>query len=111
MNKEQLSLKLYEKMEVEQNAFKEELLTLTPEQILLKAHEYIMREDIWALMEDPDILSVERCKALLKSSTPLADVYDQYLRMDCGYMDTLRTACQECADVLIRHQKQLEQGR
>ena len=31
MNKEQLSLKLYEKMEVEQNAFKEELLTLTPE--------------------------------------------------------------------------------
>ena len=60
MNKEQLSLKLYEKMEVEQNAFKEELLTLTPEQILLKAHEYIMREDILALMEDPDILSVER---------------------------------------------------
>lgn len=53
MNKEQLSLKLYEKMEVEQNAFKEELLTLTPEQILLKAHEYIMREDILALMEDP----------------------------------------------------------
>lgn len=111
MNREELSDKLYEKMQAEQEAFREELLKLPPEQILYKAYEYVMREDILMLMEDPELLTEERCKALLKSRTPVAEVYEQYNKMDCSYMEDIRTAFETRADDLIRHQKQRDQSR
>lgn len=70
-----------------------------------------MREDILELMEDPELLSAERCKALLKSKTPVADIFEHYNRMDCTYMDTIRSAFQVCADDLIRQQKHRDQSR
>ena len=41
------------------------------------AHKYICRENILIAMENND-LNNARAKALLKSSTPLADVYNKY---------------------------------
>lgn len=111
MNRKELSDRLYEKMVAEQDAFREELLKLPPEQILDKAYEYVMREDILMVMEDPELLSAERCKALLKSRTPVAEVYEQYNKMDCSYMEDIRTAFETRADAMIRHQKQRDQSR
>lgn len=111
MSNEALSDKLYDKMVAEQDAYREALLKLPPEQILYKAYEYVMREDILEIMEDPELLTDERCKALLKSRTPVADVFERYNRMDCTYMDTIRSAFEVCADDLTRQQKQRGQSR
>lgn len=72
-----LNTQLYQKMYAEQEQYKAYLLTLTPEQILDHASEYICRENILIAMENND-LDNARAKALLRSPTPLADVYNKY---------------------------------
>ena len=68
---------LYQKMYAEQEQYKAYLLTLPSAEILEHASEYICRENILIAMEDND-LNNARATALLKSSTPLADVYNTY---------------------------------
>ena len=72
-----LNTQLYQKMYAEQEQYKAYLLTLTPEQILDHASEYICRENILIAMENND-LDNARAKALLRSPTPLAAVYNKY---------------------------------
>lgn len=78
-----LNTQLYQKMYAEQEQYKDYLLTLIPAQILDHAREYICREKILMAMENND-LSNARAKVLLKSSTPLADVYKKYASWDHG---------------------------
>lgn len=111
MSIEELSQRLYDKMAAEQEDYRQELLKLPPEQILEKAYEYAMREDILALMEDPELLTEQRCKALLKSSTPIADVFRHYEKLDCTFIETMRSAFENCADEMLRQQKQRGQSR
>ena len=77
MTNVKLNTQLYQKMYAEQEQYKAYLLTLTPVQILDHASEYICRENILMAMETND-LNNARAKALLKSPTPLADVYNKY---------------------------------
>lgn len=77
MTNAMLNTQLYQKMYAEQEQYKTYLLTLTPAQILDHASEYICRENILMAIENND-LNNARAKALLKSSTPLADVYNKY---------------------------------
>ena len=72
-----LNTQLYQKMYAEQEQYKAYLLTLPPTQILDHASEYICRENILMAMENND-LDNARAKALLRSSTPLTDVYNKY---------------------------------
>lgn len=65
------------KMYAEKEQYKTFLLTLPPAGILDYAREYICRENILIAMEKKD-LNNARAKALLKSTTPLADVYNKY---------------------------------
>ena len=72
-----LNTQSYQKMYAEQEQYKAYLLTLQPTEILDRAGEYICRENILIAMENNDLKNV-RAKALLKCSTPLADVYNKY---------------------------------
>jgi len=72
-----LNTQLYQKMYAEQEQYTAYLLTLTPAEILDHASEYVCRENILMAMENND-LNNARAKALLKSSTPLAEVYNKY---------------------------------
>ena len=74
---------LYQKMYAEQEQYKAYLLILPPTEILDHANEYICRENILKAMENND-LSSARAKALLKSSTPLADIYNKYASWEHG---------------------------
>ena len=79
-----LNTQLYQKMFSEQAHFKDWLLTQTPEEVLNHAYEYTCREDILLSLEYND-LSPRQAKALLKSPTPLADVFkkwDSWLNSD-----------------------------
>ena len=78
-----LNTQLYQKMYAEQEQYKAYLLSLTPAQILNHASEYTCRENILMAMENDD-LSNARAKALLRSSTPLADVYNKYASWEHG---------------------------
>ena len=83
MTNAMLNTQLYQKMYAEQEQYKAYLLTLPPALILDHASEYICRENILMTMENND-LNNARAKALLKSSTPLADVYRKYASWDHG---------------------------
>ncbi len=77
MTQAKLNTQLYQKMFAEQEKFKGWLLTLSPEEVLNHAYEYTCREDILLSLEYND-LSPRQAKALLKSSTALADVFKKW---------------------------------
>lgn len=101
MNTEQLNQALYDKMAAEQQEFRAQLLGKTPEEILDHAYEYAMREDILAEMEDLE-LPAEQAEALMSSSTPLADVYQEWSDVATRHMEDIRDAVEARADSLLR---------
>ena len=78
-----LNTQLYQKIYSEQEQHKAYPLTLQPVQILDHASEYICRENNLIAMENND-LNNARANALLKSPTPLADVYNKYASWEHG---------------------------
>ena len=83
MTNASLNTQLYQKMYAELEHYKAYLMTLPPAEILKHASEYICRENILMAMENND-LNNARAKALLKSPTPLADIYNKYASWEHG---------------------------
>lgn len=65
---------LYEKMYVEQEQYRQWLLTQSPEEILKHAYEFTIREDILLSLEYNE-LPTKQAKALLKSPPVLWMIY------------------------------------
>lgn len=86
MERAKLNTSLYQKMYEEQERYKSELLGMRPEMILEHAYEYVMREDILLAMEYND-LEPRYARALLRSETPLADVFMKWESRQNNYMD------------------------
>ena len=102
MDWEDLNAQLYEKMVAEQKPYREQLLLLPPEKILDSAAEYAVREDIILTMEDAD-LTPKQCRALLKSDSPFADVYEKIGKRDnSDYMEMVADAVECRANEIIR---------
>lgn len=101
MNTEQLNQALYDKMAAEQKEFRAQLLGKTPEEILDHAYEYAMREDILVEMETLE-LPAEQAEALLSSSTPLADVYQEWSDVTTRHMEDIRDAIEARAGSLLK---------
>ncbi|MBQ9750991.1 MAG: DUF3848 domain-containing protein [Clostridia bacterium] len=98
MRVEKLHAELFEKMQEEQRVFIEELKTKTPDEILEKAYEYIIREDILEEMSGLD-LSEKQVKALLASQMPLADLYAKWEDTSTPHMDDIR-------DIIEKHSEE-----
>lgn len=94
---------LYEKMAAEQEKYRSWLLSQEPSEILNHTYEYTMREDIVMAMEDME-LSPKRAKALLKSPSPLADVYEEFRDREAEHMDTIRDSIESRADEVIKRE-------
>ena len=90
---------LYEKLCQEQAAFRDELLALPPEQILDKAWEYLVREDILLTMEYNE-LDDEQAKALLELPDAMSDLYDTVKGKDSRQQETIWREIEERANVL-----------
>lgn len=82
---------LCERMEAEQDAFRERLLAMPPSEILEHAYAFCTREDILIIVQNGN-LSEEDAKVLLTSDTPLSDIYDDYIEIESDYMDVIRSA-------------------
>lgn len=101
MTTEELNTKVYEKMFAEQENFRNWLLTQTPQEVLNHAYEYITREDIVLSMEYND-LSPKQAAALMKSATPLADVFAKWESWETNYMQNIWEAVTARANELVR---------
>lgn len=103
MNESQVNIALYDKMRVEQDDYREWLLSQPRQEILNHAYEYSVREDILATMSEghlPPILA----KALLESKQPLASVYADWNKGEHGIFEELIEVIQE------RAKKELQQS-
>ena len=111
MTSEELNTALYKKMFAEQEQFKAWLLTQPPEEILNHTYEYSVREDILITLENNDLYD-EQAEALLRSESPLADVYKEFSKRETDYMDVVLDSLETCADAEIaREQKRREELR
>lgn len=101
---------LYEKMSKEQDNFIEKLKHSSPEEIISKAYEKIMRDDILMLFDD-DFLDTKQMKALLKLEYPLSACYDEWLKNDCSYMDMLRDTVDDFSKDLVKEHEKAKKKR
>jgi hypothetical protein len=110
MNTEYLRVNLYEKAFKEQEKFIADLKKLPPEEIIEKAYECIMREDILMTFED-DYLSPDQVKALLKLEYPLASCYSRWLDNDYSYMEMLQDTVSELGSKLAKENMEKERNQ
>ena len=99
-----LLTKLYQRMSVEQEQYRNWLLGQPPGVILDHAAEYAVREDIVMEMEELELTDAQT-KALLKSKTPLADVCKSWNKTETHHMDDVRDVIEARADAVIRAEK------
>lgn len=78
---EQLTDALLEKMQAEQEKYLAALRAMPPDEILNHAWEYTAREDVLMALASEN-LPIEQVQALLKSSSPLADIVKEYRDQD-----------------------------
>lgn len=101
MTTEELNTRLYEKMFAEQERYRDWLLNQPPEAVLDHAYEYIMREDILLSMEYHD-LNPKQARALLKSKSPLADVFERFEKQETGHMEDIQNCIESRANEMLR---------
>ena len=105
MTSADLTTRLYKRMQAEQEKYRAWLLGQPPDKILEHAGEYSVREDIITnvYMEE---LTDAQVKALLKSRTPLADVYKEWNKTETHHMEDLRDVIEARADAVIQAEKE-----
>lgn len=102
---EALNTALYEKMFAEQETYRDWLLSQPPEEILKHTYEYTVREDILMSLENND-LTDQQAAALLQSPSPLNDVFQEFEKLETGYMDTVLECITDRADTLVQREQE-----
>lgn len=105
MTNEEMMSRLYGQMVTEQMKYKEWLLGQPPDVILDNAYQFTVREDIVMEMEELELKDAQAA-ALLRSRTPLADVYRAWERTETHHMDDVRDVIEARADTVIRAEKE-----
>lgn len=110
MTTDELNAQLHQKMAAEQADYRAHLLTLPPEEILELAYVYATREDILIAMEHND-LSSRQVQALMKSGTPLEDVFQHYEKHGAGCMGDIWNMVEARANEVLRqeHKRRLQE--
>lgn len=101
---------LYQRMAAEQEQLREWLLTQPPGVILDHACAYTILKDIVMEMEELELTDAQ-AGALLKSKTPLADIYKLWNKTETHHMDDVRDVIEARADAVIQKEKGQREGR
>ena len=96
MTKEELNAALYRKLKRELDQFRESFLALPQDELLNRAYEYVVRQDIVSTMEYVD-LGKKDAQALLNSPNPLDDMFAEFEERDIGYTEVLQDCAAVCA--------------
>ena len=83
--REMLENELYNKASDEQTAFKAELRTKTPDEVMDNAYRLVMQEDILMIFDEPACLSDREIRALLKLEHVLESCYNDWLKNDLSH--------------------------
>lgn len=102
---EELQAELCQRMSAEQAKYRRWLLSQPPDVILDHVAEYSVREDIVMCMEKLELTDAQ-AKALLKSSSPLADVYREWNKTETNHMDDVKSVIETRADAVIRLERE-----
>ena len=97
--------KLYEKMKMELDNFKNELKTKTPDEIIKSAYELVTKEDILTVFEIEEGFELKEYKALLKTKKPLEYLYQEWLDFDDAVMDAIRDSVSSAVEKQIEYFK------
>ena len=101
MSKENLRILLYQKVAKEQSDFVEYLKMLPPDEIIDKAYEKALRDDILLSFEN-DYLSNEQMKELIKLEKPLAACYNEWLDTESSHMEMLMDIIDKFSEMLVK---------
>ena len=104
MTNEERNTALYQKMFAEQEKYRDWLKGQSPDEILNHAYEYTIREDILLSLEYHD-LSDAQADALMKSPSPLADVFRDFEKRETDHMETIWDCLESRADMLLEEQR------
>jgi len=105
LNNQQLNNALFEKMFEEQEKYRGWLLSQPPEEILNHTYEYTVREDILMSMENNDLTDAQ-ASALMKSPSPLGDVFSEFENRETGYMDIVLNCITDRANSVIQTERE-----
>ena len=108
MTNEELNTALYKKMFAEQDKFRDWLKSQPSAEVLNHAYEYTVREDILLSLEYNDLTDTQ-ASALLASPSPLADIYQEFDRMESSHMEDIWSCIESRADAM--QVSQLDQAR
>lgn len=89
-----VSERLYQKMQEEQDEYRAWLLTLPAQEILVHAYDYATRANILITLEYND-LPEEQAAALLQSKQPLKELFEMWRDRDGIPADAFLDAVQE----------------
>ena len=102
MTQAKLNTQLYQKMFAEQKLYRAGLLLMPPTEILNHAYEHVCRENILLSLEYND-LSSRQAHALLKSPTPLADIFAKLENTGGSiHLDTIWNTVEARANEVVR---------
>ena len=108
MTNEELNTALYKKMFAEQDKFRDWPKSQPSAEVLNHAYEYTVREDILLSLEYNDLTDTQ-ASALLASPTPLADIYQEFDRMESSHMEEIWSCIESRADAM--QVSQLDQAK
>ncbi len=108
MTGEELCTKLHQRMTAEQEHYRNWLLGQPPDKMLSHALEYTIWEDIVEMAKEGE-LQPGQAGTLLKSRTPLADVFQQWRNHQTGYLGGIQDAFERCTDTISHKQQQKSQ--
>ena len=103
MTNEERNTALYQKMFAEQDTFRDWLKSQSPEEILNHAYAHTIREDILLSLEYHN-LSDAQANALMKSPSPLADVFQDFDKLETHHMETVWDCLENRADAILEDQ-------
>ena len=95
---------LYDKLLQEQDTFRQGLLALTPEQILDKAWEYLVRENILLTMEYNE-LDDAQAQALLELPDTMSDLCGRLMEKDTRQQEVIWHEIVTRANILVAGQQ------
>jgi hypothetical protein len=98
---EEFNAELYEKVSAEFEEYKNNLLLMSPEQILEHAYDYAIREDIVLALEYFD-LHARQAQALLKADSVLSAVVEKWEGWKSNYMESIQEAIESKANEMSR---------
>ena len=103
MTNEERNTALYQKMFAEQDTFRDWLKSQSSEEILNHAYAHTIREDILLSLEYHN-LSDAQANALMKSPSPLADVFRDFEKLETNHMETVWDCLENRADAILEDQ-------